>query len=132
MSLKAGGFGVSPTTNFSLSGQTTNATPLALTIGGIASNYLTISTGKVWAFQIYVVGNKTSAAEVAAYSIQGWLKNNGGTVSGGATTAVIREDDATWDCVASANNTTKALDITVTGAANKTINWSATISITEN
>ena len=77
-------------------------------------------------FKIDIVARRTSTqTESAAYEIIGCIKNDAGTTAlqGTITKNVIAEADSNWDVTAVANNTDDTLDIKVTGAAGKNINW---------
>jgi hypothetical protein len=82
-----------------------------------------------------------SARQVAGTTSAGWrlegvIANDAGTVrlvGGGVTLAALGADAgaAAWTVNATADNTNKALSLTVTGAAATTINWVARVTLTE-
>jgi|TARA_X000001382_G_scaffold66993_1_gene46507 hypothetical protein len=84
--------------------------------------------------KIHIVARRTGTqTESAAYEILGCIKNDNGTTAlqGSITKTVIAEADAAWDVTAVANNTDDTLDIKVTGAAAKNINWVAKVTLVE-
>ena len=112
---------------------TTNATPTVLFLDGSAG-YAVIRNDTCWAFDILVVGRVTATDnEGGAYRFVGCIDNNANTVAlvGTVTKTVIAEDTAAWDANVTADNTNKALIVTVTGAAGKNIRWVARITLVE-
>jgi hypothetical protein len=113
--------------------QTTDATPTEIRLGAATARF-TIPNDTTWAFSILVVARRTDADnESAAYKLEGCIDNNATTVAlaGTVTKTVLAEDTVAWDCNATADNTNKALSITVTGEAAKTINWVARVTLAE-
>lgn len=112
--------------------QTTNASPIPLLA---QSGVLAIPADTTWTFRCLVSARRVDGggAESAAYQVLGAIKNDAGTTAllGSATVTVIGEDDATWDVTVVANNSTDSLEIRVTGAANKTINWVGRLELAE-
>lgn len=114
--------------------QTTTASATSLTIDASATGYIYIPNDTTWLFDCLVVARRTDANDQsAAYRIVGCIDNNASTVAlvGTPSVTVIGEDVAGWDATASADNTNKALTITVTGAASSTINWVGRMTIVQ-
>lgn len=112
--------------------QTTNDTPTELALNG-AATYLTITSDTAYLVEISLIGRKTTANTNGAYTWVGVIVNDGGTTSilGSPTVTVVHEDDAAWNFAVTADNTNDRLAMTVTGVAATTINWVATIRMTE-
>ena len=115
--------------------QTTNATEtLMQTQVPGAETSVKVRANSSFMFKAEIVARRTGTqTESAAYEIVGCIKNDAGTTAlqGTITKTVIAEADANWDVTAVANNTDDTLDIKVTGAAGKNINWVAKVSIVE-
>lgn len=115
--------------------KTTNNTPEELFLDGDGgSQRITIASDTTWMFHIMVTARRTDADnESAAYNFIGCIDNNAGTTAsvGSVTKTVVAEDTAGWDCNVTADDTNDALVITATGETSKTIQWVATIHLTE-
>lgn len=114
--------------------QTTNATPTVLKIGGAAGTVIAVNPNSTVGFELNVVGRRTdSAGEAAMYTFTGLIANNAGTTAivGAVAKVVVAESDAAWDAAVTASDAADSLVITVTGAAAKTIEWSALIRLNE-
>lgn len=117
---------------YTLGGTTANATPTILTLDVIGDYLLTIADDTVWNFRAEIAAMTADAAKYAAYTVTGLIRRANGTVTvHGVATATIAESDAGWDVTAVADDTNKALSITVTGAAATTIRWVASVYTTE-
>tara|TARA_R100001509_G_scaffold165159_1_gene145510 strand:- start:1147 stop:2076 length:930 start_codon:yes stop_codon:yes gene_type:complete len=115
-------------TSYALFGcQTTNATQTTMrTMNDFENLSPKVALNQSVMFKIEIVARRTSTqTESAAYEILGCIKNDAGTTAleGTITKTVIAEADSNWDVTAVANNTDDTLDIKVTGAAGKNINW---------
>jgi len=115
-------------TSYALFGcQTTDATQTTMrTMNSFENLSPKVAANQSVMFKIDIVARRTSTqTESAAYEIIGCIKNDAGTTAlqGTITKNVIAEADAAWDVTAVANNTDDTLDIKVTGAAGKNINW---------
>jgi hypothetical protein len=113
---------------------TTDATPTELTgdgaVGGV-SNRMTIAADSTYVFSALVVGRTTAVSdESGGYKVEGCIERQGATVQfvGTPVVTVFGENVAGWDCTATADNTNKALVITVTGALG-TIRWVASVRL---
>tara|TARA_Y100001937_G_scaffold49733_1_gene69279 strand:- start:155 stop:1189 length:1035 start_codon:yes stop_codon:yes gene_type:complete len=116
--------------------QTTDATQTTMKWAQNASpaQAIPIRANSSMMFRAEIVARRTSTqTESAAYEIVGCIKNDAGTTAleGSITKTVIAEADANWDVTAVANNTDDTLDIKVTGAAGKNINWVAKVTLVE-
>jgi len=105
--------------------QTTDATANVEAFLDGSSARLTIAVGETMSFSILVAAERTdSDTEGAGYTLTGAIANNAGTTALiGAVQKVSFEDDATWDVDASASDANDALQMDVTGAVGKNINW---------
>jgi hypothetical protein len=127
--------------------QTTDATPVQLSIGGSAptgssittsTHFILLNNQAVFA-DIRVVARSTSGTDHAAYMRRVLIKRDGTIASTAiigsvlSPTADIESAGATaWDVsITAENSSVGALLITVTGAASTTINWTAEVSFVE-
>lgn len=109
--------------------QTTNATPAYLPAAYYGGSRFKIREESVLAFRITVVGRDNIADEIAMYTFEGAIKrdNANNTTMVICNKTVVHEDDATWDCNVTADDTNEALAITVTGDANNAVRWAAVL-----
>lgn len=117
---------------FALTVQTTNATPTLLVPDTLS---LVLANDTTLAFEVTIVARRTDADnESAGYTLAGVIDRNANAAStalvGTVVKTVMGEDTAAWDVSATANTTTGALDLTVTGEAAKTIKWVGNILLT--
>src|SRR5690606_22169373 len=115
--------------------QTTTATPAVLrsnSSAAAATNQWAIPGNRAATLRVMVVARQsggTGAGDCAAWSTEVLLKNIGGTVSivGTPSVTALAADAgaAAWAIAISADDTNKALQVTVTGEASKTIEWTA-------
>jgi hypothetical protein len=114
---------------------TANNTPEELFLDGDGgSARCIIASDTTWMFHINVVARRTDADnESAAYNFLGCIDNNAGTTAlvGSVTKTVVAEDTSAWDCNVTEDNANGALIITATGENAKTIQWVASIFLTE-
>jgi hypothetical protein len=114
---------------------TTNATPTELTCDGAAgttTNRMSVAIDSAYVFSALIVARGTAAGDDSAgYKIEGCIERQTNTVQfvGTPTVTVFGENQAGWDCTATADDTNKALVITVTGAAVTTIRWVASVRL---
>jgi len=99
--------------------------------GDLATERLTISSGRTLTFDVLIVG-RTQAGESAGYHIEGVIENVGGTTSfiGTPTVTVLGEDDNAWNAGVQADDTNNALSIQVKGNG-ENIRWVATVRTAE-
>jgi hypothetical protein len=117
-----------------LFGTTTSATPLVLKLD-VVSLLFTLQPNAAYIFQCKVVGIQSAGSagtvgDTHAMVIKGAVKNIAGTITLVGTQVVDGDfSDAaasTWTAVFSASTST--LNLTVTGQANKTIEWTACLT----
>ncbi len=112
---------------------TANATPTELRNGSGLERFL-VPTNTTLAFDGLIAARRTDggAAESAAYTIAGCIKNDAGTVAlvGTPTVNVLGENNSAWAVAVTADNTNKSLAVTVTGAAASTIIWKCSLRVT--
>lgn len=128
-------FGSNQKIEVEVTGLTADATPAILTIDG--TDKLVIPTDSAVRFKIEVMASQTAgsagtAGDSLCQSFEGLIKNVSGTcalVSTVVNGTPINDGAFGGSVAVTANNTTKTLDITVTGEANKTINWTADVTM---
>lgn len=108
-------------------GDTTNNTPKEIFCAGRNNERCTVRASSVLAFKITVTARDNTANEIAMYTFEGCIKRDGAnnTTMGVCNKTVVYEDDASWDCDVTADDTNEALIITVTGDAANTVQWVA-------
>ena len=114
-----------------LSGTTSNNTPIEIFVDGVADSRMTITTNTTWMFSAMVAAR--SATESAGYKIEGVIKNDGGTTSlvGIAVKTVFGEEDSAWNITVEADDTNDALVFKVTGDSADSVVWEVTVNKTE-
>ena len=118
---------------YMLIGTTTNATPLRLLHGG-GNGLIPVGTNTTIQYNIDISARRTGAIdESAGWTLKGVVDNFSGTVAdvGLLYEIVVARDDANYVVDALANNTSKSLDIMVTGVNTKTIRWVAFVQTVE-
>ena len=111
---------------------TTNATESELMID--VSNRISVNTNTTVFFTADIVARRTDAInESASFFLKGVADNFSGTVAavGSLYEVIVARDDASYLVDVRANNTTKTLNIYVTGVAGKTIRWVGNINTVE-
>jgi len=126
------GVGAGSSSTSSLSGQTTNATPLALTTDGTgtpdATNIPTLAVDTIFAADIILAGITSDGANVGRWDFAITASNDGGTVAIDSIDIVERVNElgvtvtTAW---VQTEATHKGVYIQVTGVAATTINWRA-------
>ena len=115
---------------------TTNATATVLTTNGKAvsgaTNLFVVPTNTVTSARISIVGTTANGAVVGHYVREAVIRNTANTVSLVGSVATDGADAAdggasSWSVAVTADNTNKALQIAVTGAASTTIRWVARV-----
>ncbi len=107
---------------------TSDATPLTMIAGDQTGMYYTLQPQSAITFDILVVARDKVTDEMASYKFTGAAKRDSASNSsiiGTVTKLVIAEDDVTWDCNVTVDNTTNTLVITVIGAATNQVSWAA-------
>jgi hypothetical protein len=131
--------GDAQTGQFTLRRATTNDTATVLTADNAAAsttNQVILPNDSTYAFTALVVARRTDANdESAGYEFKGVVDRNTTAATtalvGTVTKTVLAEDTTAWDCNVTADATNGGLAFTVTGEANKTIRWVATVWTTE-
>jgi hypothetical protein len=118
----------------SLANKTTNATPTQLYLDGPTGTTLfkvsanPLNNGKIFVFNILVLGTKSDGTAIAMYQRRVVVKNVGGTISLAGTVETIGtdyEDNASTDVAITADDANDSLKIEVTGVASETWRWIA-------
>lgn len=124
------------TKQYVLHGTTTNATETEiLTITDFAR--IGVPTDSTMLYEISIAARRTDATgESASWHLKGCVDNFSGTVAdvGNVYEIAVAQDDISWAVDARADDSNNAINILVTGAASKTIRWTAivkTIEVTE-
>lgn len=131
--------GDAQTTRNTIFGTTSSATSVSL---GISGNFewLTIEPNTTQTFVLYISARQTggtagTVGDSAGYKIEGVIKNTSGTVSlvGSINNITLGENAgaAGWSVTATAASWNDSLSIDVTGEADKTIHWVASVQLTE-
>jgi hypothetical protein len=126
------GIGRAQTSLYVLRNSTTTSASTELFLDG-SSQRITLADGRALVFEIQVVAVSDTGIG-AGFRIWGVLRNYGGdTTMLGASGAVIGASPAasTWNAVASADNSSDALVVHVTGSNGVNIRWVATVRTTE-
>ena len=98
--------------------------------GGQANARFTVRASSHLAFRITVIARDNVANEGAMYTFEGLIKRDGAnnTVLSVCNTTIVHEDDATWDCAVTADDTNEALIITCTGDGTNITQWAAVMN----
>jgi len=126
--------------------QTTDATPLQLSINGSAptgsaittsTHFILLNNQAVFA-DIRVIARSTSGTDHAAFMRRVLIKRDANAASTAIVGSVltptsdIKSSGATaWDVAITADTTNGGMLVTVTGASSTTINWTAEVSFVE-
>ena len=118
--------------------QTSNATTASATtndLGAGTTNQPVLPSDSAMMFSALVVARQNTTGDTKSWTITGAIRNTAGTVSlvGTPTVTATGADAgaAAWTIAAVADNTNKALGISVTGEAAKTINWVIVVQTAE-
>jgi hypothetical protein len=107
-----------------LRARTTNATPTNLIVGESAGTIINMPSGVVINCILELIGTKSDGTAIAVYTRKIRISNVAGTTSLIGSIETIGTDQAAGTALSvTANNTTDALDVTVTGIASETWNW---------
>jgi hypothetical protein len=121
---------------------TTNATETELWLDGTSATAgaLTVAATRTMAFAIRVAAHRTDVSGTAAAwpSITGGITRDAtgncrllGTIAGSGATTMCDAGGSTWSVAVTADATNNRLAIKVTGEADKTIRWVATVDMAE-
>lgn len=110
--------------------QTDSASPLPLLLDG-NSERVVMPENMTWLFNARITGHRDTATESATYQIQGVIRraSTNNPVLVGSSKTVLAEDDASWDANVQVDTVNDALELEVTGANGKNINWVARIEL---
>lgn len=118
-------------------GDTANATPAELLLGGTAAQRAVLLNSSAFIFKLLVVARDNTLNDCAMWELTGGIKRGANAAAtaivGSVTKTVIAKDTlaATWDIDATADITNGSLKLTVTGAAATTIRWNVRADISE-
>jgi hypothetical protein len=118
-------------------GDTTDATPAELLLGGTASQRALLLNSSAFIFKLLVAARNNADDVSSFWELTGGIKrgaNAAATAIVGSVTKTITAADAgaaTWDIGATADTTNGSLKLTVTGEAAKTIRWNVRGDISE-
>ena len=120
-------------TNIIARKETEDNTPSKLFVG--EEDYVYLAANKMNTFRVLVVAASDDNTEGAGYEFKGLIKKDATSAStaliGSVTKTVIAESVSAWDAAVTADTTNGALDITVTGEAEKVIRWVAFAEMVE-
>ena len=120
--------------------ETTDATQTELYTYMTSTPYrIVLPASRTWTFTILIAARQTAGSagtvgDSGGYEIKGVIKRddvNNTTLVGSITNTTIAEDQAAWAVTTEADDTNEALVVKVTGEADKTIHWVATVYLTE-
>jgi hypothetical protein len=122
------------TTQVVFVGTTSDNIEKEIFINGINNNRIRISGNTTSYYTIDVVARRTDGpGESGSFFLKATAANNSGTISdvGSVYEVVVARDDVGFTIDARANNTTKSINIYVTGVTGKTLNWKAVVTTLE-
>ena len=121
------------TKQYILHGTTTSATETEI-LTVTDSSRVPVSADTTLFYEISIVARRTdSIGESASWHLKGCVDNFSGTVAdvGSVYEIAVAQDDLAWVVDARADNTNNSINVYVTGAASKTIRWTAVVKATE-
>lgn len=113
-----------------LYGTTSDASETEIFIGGTANSRIPVATNTTVFYQVDIVARRTDATgESGGWHLKSVADNFSGTVAdvGSVYEVQVASDDANFAVDARADDTNDAIGIHVTGAASKTIRWTAVV-----
>jgi hypothetical protein len=122
----SGSVGRSQKSVFIFTADTSDATPINMTLGGNNSQ-LVIPSGTVIGFSAIITA-RTASNDVNVFFIKGCIKNIAGTTS--LVSDIVKEEleeDPALNCDIVANDTADTLEVVVTGKAATAIKWTAVL-----
>ena len=127
--------GAHQTASLGLVAETSNSTPVVMTCNGVApstNNQLVIPNYNATAFSGIIVARQiSSGVNCAAFKIEGLLHRFSNTTTLVASTVTAISNTPGWAVSLAADTTTRALAVSVTGAAAATVRWVANIQTAE-
>ena len=118
---------------YMLIGTTTSNASLRLVHGG-GDGLISIPSNTTMQYTVDLVARRTDAInESAGWTLKGVADNFSETVAdvGNLYEIIIARDDSNYSVDVAANNTSKSLDVTVTGINSETIRWLAFVQTLE-
>ena len=113
-----------------LYGTTSNATETEIFVGGTSSSRIPVASNTTVFYEVDIVARRTDATgESGGWHLKAVADNFSGTVAdvGSVYEVQVATDDANFAVDARADNTNDAVGIYVTGAASKTVRWTAIV-----
>jgi tRNA A22 N-methylase len=120
------------THQYVLHGTTTNATETEILT--TASTRIPVATDTTLFYEVSIVSRRTDATgESGSWHLKGCADNFSGTVAdvGSLYEIAVAQDDTNLSVDVRADDTNNAINVFVTGAASKTIRWTAIVKTTE-
>ena len=120
------------THQYVLHGTTTNATETEILT--TASTRIPVATDTTLFYEVSIVSRRTDATgESGSWHLKGCADNFSGTVAdvGSVYEIAVAQDDINLSVDVRADDTNNAISVFVTGAASKTIRWTAIVKTTE-
>jgi hypothetical protein len=120
------------THQYVLHGTTTNATETEILT--TASTRIPVATDTTLFYEVSIVSRRTDATgESGSWHLKGCVDNFSGTVAdvGSIYEIAVAQDDINLSVDVRADDTNNAISVFVTGAASKTIRWTAIVKTTE-
>lgn len=121
------------THQFFCHGQTTDGTSTIINPDGGTTNRMIIPASTTWRFRVEVAAEATAQSDFLGLTQVGTIRRDGAgnTLLVGTVDELNRDDEGsgTWTVVVTADDTTEALQIEVTGEGAHTINWTAAVHI---
>ena len=117
-----------------LHGQTTNATETEIYIGGVSGSRIPVASNATIFYEANIVARRTDAPnESAGWELQAVVDNFSGTTAdvGDVYEIAAARDDTSWQVDVRGDDTNDAIGVWVTGAAGKTIRWTAVVQTME-
>ena len=122
------------TRQYVLHGATTDATETEIFIGGTSNSRIPVASNTTVFYEVDIVARRTDATgESGGWHLKAVADNFSGTVAdvGSVYEVQVATDDANFAVDARADDTNDAVGIYVTGAAGKTIRWTAIVKTFE-
>lgn len=126
--------GDAQTSEFVLRTTTSNNVGTKLFLDGAATE-IAINSNTTYGYHVSVIARQLNASACAYFELNGFITRGSGVGStrivAGTPTSAADAGASTWSVVASANTTSGALTLTVTGQNSKTIQWVAHVRTVE-
>ena len=122
---------ITPLIRAELSAETTDATPVVMTVD---NGSFVIASDEVWAYEGIIIAVDETNLDKAVYKVKGLLLNDGGTTTeivAAETEDILVKEDVSWALDVTANDTADTLEVSVTGDATNTVNWKGSFNFTK-